>query len=274
LGVKSDAIAYQVRLGRLHRVHLGVYAVGRPPVTQLERAAAAVLAAGPWAALSHRSAMALWGFAKRWPARLDVTVPAGDRRPKGITVHRSATLHRRDVTTQLGIRVTSPARTVLDCAPPLTDRALTRTVNDALLSNYLKRAHLAELLMRRPRHPAAKRLRTFVPVTKADNPTRSGLEDDFIAFCASFGLPRPKVNTVVGGYEVDAFFEAERLIVELDSWTFHSSRDSFETDRNRDADALANGIGTVRITSERMGKTPSQEAARLRAILQRRRNPA
>jgi hypothetical protein len=45
----------------LFRVHRGVYSVGGPPRTGLEHATAALMACGDGAALSHSSAMALWG---------------------------------------------------------------------------------------------------------------------------------------------------------------------------------------------------------------------
>jgi very-short-patch-repair endonuclease len=264
LGMGAKAIDYRTRTGRYFRVHKCVYSLGHPPQTPHQKAAAAVLASGPGAALSHGSAMALWGFWKRWPASFDVTVTR-DRRPKGITVHLSRTLHRRDVTTHYGIRATTPARTLHDRAPNLSDAALARAVNDALLSPYLTRSQLAEFLARHPN----RRLQPFVETT--DGPTRSQFEDAFLAFCENHDLPRPRINTIVAGREVDAYFEAERLIVELDGWDFHSSRLSFEDDRARDANALASGIATLRITWERMTETPGREAARLHKILQGRR---
>ena len=212
--------------------------------------------------------MALWGFIDRRPARLEVTVSV-DRRPAGITVHRSKTLARRDVRRHHGIAVTSPARTLLDCAPGLTQRRLTRIVNDALRSPFLTRSQLADVWRRYPRHPGAKLLRRFISGTGA--PTRSEFEDRFLTFCEQFGLPSPKVNTVVCGHEVDALFDDAGVIVELDGWDFHQSRDSFERDRRRDADALAAGLVTIRITWERLAGKPAPEAARLKAILARRR---
>jgi very-short-patch-repair endonuclease len=79
------------------------------------------------------------------------------------------------------------------------------------------------------------------------------------------------MNAIVAGYEVDALFAAERVIVELDSWEFHKDRGSFESDRERDAATLAVGHVTVRITWERM---TAAEADRLRAILDARRRSA
>ena len=71
----------------------------------------------------------------------------------------------------------------------------------------------------------AKRLLPFIE--RPTGPTRSEFERAFIAFCERFGLPRPLVNARVNGVEVDAFFPEHGLIVELDGWDFHSSRESF-----------------------------------------------
>jgi len=270
-GLDDAGISYRVRLGRLHRVYRGVYSVGHPPITPLERADAAVRACGTGAALSHGSAMALWGFSKRWETPFEVVVPR-HRRTRGITVHRSCTLSPRDLTTHLGIRVTSPARTVLDYSPRLSDAALTRAVNDARHSSYLKLSSLADLIERRPGHPGVGRVTAVL--AGGSGPTRSEWEDAFPAFCARFCLPRPLMAVPLCGYTVDALFEAEKLIVELDSWQFHSGRAAFESDRDRDAETLAAGFGTVRITWERMLQTAAKEAARLHAILEDRRKVA
>jgi hypothetical protein len=270
LGLGAKAIAYRVDHGRLYREHQGVYGVGRPATTPLERAAAAVLACGPGASLSHFGAAKLWGFIGRWPAEFDVTVP-GDRRLAGVRVHRCPGLSRGDRRRQLGIWATSPARTVLDCAPSLDDVALARLVNDARLSGQLRLPALAETLARFPLHAGTLRLRPFVE--RRGGPTRSEFEDAFASFCERFGLPQPVMNTIVAGHEVDALFEAERVIVELDGYAFHSGRDAFESDRDRDADTLEAGYPTVRVTWERMIGRPAREAERLRAILSRGSGP-
>jgi hypothetical protein len=224
---------------------------------------AAVLACGEGAALSHHSALALWGLAEwRWSG-IHVTVP-GDRRPKGIQVHRTSGLISRDIRTDAQIRMTSPARTILDCAPVLTDKQLSRAVNDGRRCVGLRPWHLADVIERFRLHPGAKRLRPFVDVK--GGPTRSDWEDFFPVWCEQYGLPPPVMGAVVAGHEVDALFPEEKVIVELDSWEFHQDRGSFESDRDRDADTLAAGHLTVRITWGRMTKA---EAARLHRILRR-----
>jgi very-short-patch-repair endonuclease len=268
LGVGDGAIKYRLRIGRLLQAYAGVYAVGHIPALPIPRAAAAVLACGPRAALSHTSAMTLWGWRKRWESPYHVTAPTGHRR-KGIHLHRSAAVGPGDITKHLGIRVTTPARTILDSSSLLSDKALRRAVSDARLSRHLWLAELAKVLERFPRHPGASRLIPFVAAPST--PTRSDFEDAFKALCERFGLPRPQTNVHVCGYQVDALFEAERLIVELDGYQTHGDRGAFETDRNRDADTLAGGFGTVRVTWERMRAHPRKEAVRLQTILRLRR---
>jgi hypothetical protein len=268
IGVRREAINYRVKHGRLHRIHRGVYAVGRPPTTPLERAAAAVLACGDRAALSHGSAMTLWGFWKRWDQPFEVSL-VGDRRPRGIKIHRPAGLLRRDIATQLGVRVTSPARTLLDAAPRMRGRSLTRAVNDGRRGNLITVGDLADVVARFPAHPGTPLLAPHAGVTH--NPTRSDFEDRFPAFCERFGLPTPEINATVAGFEVDAYFEEQRVIVELDGWDFHRDRGAFESDRERDAATLALGIATVRITWERFRDQPQREADRLLRILEMRR---
>jgi hypothetical protein len=271
IGLTDDGIGHRIRSGRLFRVHRGVFSVGRPPRTSLERARAALLACGEWSALSHESALAHWGFAARWPVRFEVTVTSGDPRPQGITVHRSRVVTPRDIRVHHGIRATSPARTILDCALNLHRAGrLTRVVNDALLTPFLHRSQLADVVGRFPTHPGAALLKAFA--TDADGgPTRSVFEDHMLRFCERYGLPRPVLNTVIAGHEADAVFVDEKVIVELDGWAFHRSREAFESDRDRDADRLEAGYATVRITWNRMLHRPDAEARRLARILDRRR---
>lgn len=267
-GLSRGQIAYRIKIGRLHAVFRGVYSVGRPPKTAHEYAMAAVLACGEGAALSHHSALALWGLTEwRWSG-IHVTVPA-DRRPKAIKVHIARGLASRDIRTHEGVRMTSPARTILDCAPSLTDNQLSRAVNDGRRSRqaHLRPWHLRDVVERFPRHPGAKALQRFLDIK--GGPTRSDWEDTFPTFCRQFDLPEPVMSTYVAGHEADALWPEHKIIIELDSWDFHQDRDAFESDRDRDADTLAAGYLTVRITWERIEQRSAREATRLREIIRR-----
>jgi len=266
LGLSPDAIAYRVRGGRLLRVYPGVYAVGHRRPHPVDRSMAALLACGPGAVLSHASAASLWGFFKRWEEPFEVTV-ARDRRPKDIRVHRCQ-LTPADKKRQLGIPVTSPARTVLDCAPRVWN--VDRFVKDALLSPWLKEGQLADAIRRYPHHPAAPRVREAAFGGRCM--THSDLEDKFVAFLKRFGIKMPEFQFPLDGRVLDAFFPDEGVIVELDSWRFHRDRATFERDREKDARAAANGLVTVRITHDRLEQAAEREADRLRTILEGRRS--
>jgi Transcriptional regulator, AbiEi antitoxin len=103
LGFSAAAIRHRLAIGRLHPVYPGVYAVGRPQLTQRGRWMAAVLACGAGAVLSHDSAAMLVGLREFQLGIPEVSVPRHNRhRPKGIIVHRrhpealaDATIHDR-----------------------------------------------------------------------------------------------------------------------------------------------------------------------------------
>jgi hypothetical protein len=162
--------------------------------------------------------------------------------------------------------MTSPARTILDCAPTLTAKQLNRAINDGRRSPqaHLRPWHLSDIVERFPSHPGAKKLKPFLDVK--GGPTRSDWEDAFPAWCTQHGLPPPAMGAIVAGHEVDALFPEEKVIIELDSWEFHQDRGSFEFDRDRDADTLAAGHLTARIT---WGRMTAREAARLHKIIRR-----
>lgn len=263
LGLDKHAVGYRVRVGRLHRVHRGVYAVGHVPPSPLARAMAAVLACGPGAVLSHRWATALWGIDPRWRDPVEVTA-ASRHRHRGLRVHRSCTLSRDDGTTNFGIPVTTPARTLLDLADVLGDKALARAVNDAQIRRLLTLDELAAVLARSPGR-ATTRLEAFVQ--RGEPPTRSALEDEFLALVERHGLPRPEINQRVAGHEVDMFWRRQRLIAELDGRAFHDTQLAHERDRDRDADFGAAGHRVVRITWRRLRDAPDREARRLKAAL-------
>jgi hypothetical protein len=271
LGLGPEAIRYRVRIGRLIPVYAGVYAVGHVPALPQDRAYGALIACGDGAVLGHGTAAVVWGIYRRWEEPFEVTARTARRRD-GIIIHRAA-LTPADVTHQVGLAVTSPARTLLDMSPRLSDMQLRRAVNSLRLDHYLVLEDLADVTRRFPRHPGARRLTQFADSRRGA--TRSELEDKFVDLCVRHGLPEPLLNVpLVPGREADAFFAVERLIVEIDGYGVHSGRVSFEDDRDKDAEMLAVGLPTVRVTEERIDNDPAREAARLHRILERLRRAA
>ena len=221
---------------------------------------AAVLACGPDAALSHRSAAALWRILPRWYAPTEVTTPTKRAHP-GIHVHRSRHV---DATTHYGIPVTTPARTLVDLADVLNPKQLTRALNEAQVLRLITPAELTTLLTRYP----GRRTSQLTPERGA---TRSTLEDDFVRFLKRHRLPIPELNQTIAGHEVDAVYREQKLVIELDSRQFHTTPHAFENDRDRDADLLNAGYATLRITNQRLKLHATKEAQRLREILRQSR---
>jgi len=215
--------------------------------------------------LAGTSAMVLNGAWHRWEEPFEITIIEGDRRPKGIIVHRSRTMHASDIKRQYGIPVTSPARTFYDIEPRLTDDQLMRTMNRALHDKILRKDPLRELLTRLPN----ERLAFFLGAPPSD----SRPEDEFLPFCDAYDVPRPVMHQPFGPYMLDAHWPHEGLIAELDGWNFHNTEFDFENDRERDAFTLAAGLATIRITRRRMKREPAVVAHQLLTILanQRRR---
>jgi very-short-patch-repair endonuclease len=264
LGLGKSAIDARIRAERLHRVHQGVYAVGRPTLTLHGRFCAAVLSCGPGAALSHVAAGVVLGVLKERGPRIDVTVPgSGGRRRRGaVIIHRSA-LPEADVTLVHGISVTSPARTLLDLADVLPRRRLERAFDEAA---YL-RIDLSDV---RPR-PGRRGSPVLRAVLEGHDPgstrTRSELEERMLDLCRRAGLPAPEVNARVGGHEVDCLWRERRLIVELDGWSAHGTRRAFERDRRRDAELIAAGWRVLRVSWRQLEREPGWVAERIAAAL-------
>jgi very-short-patch-repair endonuclease len=84
------------------------------------------------------------------------------------------------------------------------------------------------------------------------------------------GLPLPRVNARVHGYEVDFLWPQAALIVEVDGYRFHSSRAAFERDRVRDVRLQAHGLEVQRVTWRRMVQEPLAVIAELAAAIARR----
>jgi very-short-patch-repair endonuclease len=264
LGLSRDDIRYRARIGRLHRIHRGVYAVGYPKLTRQGHWMAAVLAYGPKAVLSHRTAAALRRIGQSsW--RIDVTTPDGNQSRPQIRAHR-AVLHPEDITTHDGIPVTSVARTILDLAALLSHEALTRVIEDADRTEVFDLRALERAIVRRPRVGGVVRLHAVLADYRGPADTRSKLERDFRALIAGNRLPEPQFNVLVAGVLADVWWPERKLVVELDSRLYHSSPSAFERDRVRDAMLQKAGFRVLRVTDKRLDNEPAAVLADILAF--------
>jgi very-short-patch-repair endonuclease len=269
LGLGEHAIVRRVKQGRLQRLHRGVYAVGHRALRPEGRMLAAVLACGPGAVLSHRSAAALWGLRYNDRARVDVTTT--EKRGVGdpaIDLHRARTLDPTDITEHRGIPITTVARTFVDLAGVVDKPALDRALNQAEILGLYDHAALTEILDRSNGRRGAQALRTALAQPPAL--TRSELEAQFLTLCADRGLPQPSLNAAVCGYEVDFLWRQANLIVETDGYAYHRTRQAFERDRRRDGELKRAGYEVLRVTYWQVKREPEWVASTIQALLKRR----
>ncbi|HZH25523.1 MAG TPA: DUF559 domain-containing protein [Solirubrobacteraceae bacterium] len=114
--------------------------------------------------------------------------------------------------------------------------------------------------------PGAPRLAAVLEQHDAGSTvTRSELEERFLRFCDERGIPRPRVNEMIAGLEVDFSWPRLRLAVELDGWAFHRTRAAFERDRRRDTVLAAAGVRVLRFTHHQLTTTPAEVAGALQA---------
>lgn len=270
LGLTRQAVAARARDGRLHRVHRGVYAVGHRHLTRNGRWLAAVLAAGPTAALSHRHALALWELRPHPAGAIDITVVSRGRRHRaGIRFHCVRSLAPDDRTIRDGIPVTSVARALLDYASTASAQQLRTVIEAAERLELLDGRAIQDILDRSPGR-ATRRLRAaLAEITDAVPWTRSELEREFLTLVREAGLPEPQVNVSVLGDDADFFWPHARLVVEADSWGFHRTRARFEEDRRRDTRRQLHGLRAIRITQRRIHTERIRVQAELRALIER-----
>jgi hypothetical protein len=177
-----------------------------------------------------------------------------------------------DLVTVDGIPATSLARTQLDLAAILPKERLQGAIERAEELGVFDLGKLDGALDLYPGHPGAGRLRETLSSHRPDMTfTRSGLERRFLALIRSAGLPPPSMNFNVAGFEVDAYWEAERFAVELDVFETHGTRAAFERDRLRDEELKLAGVETVRVTGSRLDREPRRVIERVALLLERRR---
>ena len=243
-GLGRGAIARRVADGRLRSLHRGVYLVG-PLKDAWTDAMAAALACGPGAAVSHHAAAAIWGFRPPWHGPIDVTTTRQLRPCRGIRLHRT---RRLEVMTRDRVPVTTPARTLLDLAAHLDHRSLARAIEEARLQRLTTPAELVSLNARSSGRRGVKALAAALADGHEPSMTRSEAERTFLRLMRAARLPTPETNVRIAGYEVDFLWRAQRLVVEVDGFAFHSSREAFERDRRKDAELQAAGLTVTRVT--------------------------
>ncbi|HEY2771665.1 MAG TPA: DUF559 domain-containing protein [Solirubrobacteraceae bacterium] len=274
-GLSARWVQARADTGHLYRIHHGVY--GLLPKRMLTSHAlfmAAVLACGPVAAVSHRSAADLLGLLRNRRVNIDVTIAgrSGRKRP-GLDIHRSRTLLERDVTMVGPIRCTSVARTLLDIAPRVSEGQLTRAFDQSEILEVFDLHAIKDQLKRNPTHPGCRRIRGVLEQYTFSGQSRGEFEPWLHDHLRASGLPLPQRNEWIvlddGERAICADFcwRAQKLIVETDGKRTHLTHRAFERDRRDDQRLIAAGWTVIRITWKQLMTEPDRVIALITELL-------
>lgn len=269
-GINADMITRLIRRGFLHRLHRGVYAVGHVALPQFGREQAALLACGEDSVLSGRSALYLWGIRDAGPPDVEVTVAGRHcRKRRGIRLHLVHALDPREVRRRHGLQVTSPAWALIELAAVADLDELGDAVAQARVKRLLRAGELEAAASRGGRRAGAAAMRAFLRAETEPAITRSRVERDFRRLFRAARLPQPKVNARVAGYEVDFLWPEQRVVLEVDSYTFHGHRRAFERDRGKTMALEDAGYHVIRVTPRQLLEEPYWVIAHVARALER-----
>lgn len=255
----------------------GVYRMAGFSQTIRQQLRAACLWGGPGAGASHESAAALLrlkGF------RLDqvhiVTIKQARNLPASLHVHRVPS-HLPGMISTGGIPLTPPWITLVHLAGRIEDRRLARVLDDALHQGMvsLPQMRWAVDSFGGHGHTGSGVLRALLAQRgPAYQPAESELEEAFYSLVASSDLPpgtrQARVRGPSGALRLDYLWEEVSLIVEVDGWSTHGTREAFQADRSRDRAMLIEGRETMRFTWDDVIERPGRVLEEIRHVLQRK----
>ncbi|MDQ7840926.1 MAG: type IV toxin-antitoxin system AbiEi family antitoxin domain-containing protein [bacterium] len=122
-GFDRYLVRHHAQTGKFRRVWRGVYRIAQFPPSPHDEIIAARMAVGPEkATVSHETALQIYDLSDVVPRKIHLTVPRGSRAGSArtlssIQIHTtSAPFLPGEVVVREGMRVTSPARTIVDAA--------------------------------------------------------------------------------------------------------------------------------------------------------------
>ena len=267
-GVTSDAIKHRLKTGRLFIVHRGTYAVGHRASDWRGRARQALMTFDGFVVISHWWAAALWGLSPFPDGPVHVTrakPSARARKRKDIIVHPTKLLDPRDFTERLGLAITTPERTILDLAGHLSQYELEALIAEALVRKLVTDRSLKAAVKRAGRRKGVAKLNRALE--ESPGLTRSEYERRLRRICREANLPQPRMNAIVDGFEVDAYFEEQGVIVEVNPFSTHGHRRAHDKDTRKLAALAAKGFTVLPFTDSEITEQPLYVAARIAEAL-------
>ena len=279
-GFSRSRIDSRVRNGRLIRILRAVYSYGRDVESPEAVRRAALLAVGAGSALIGRSACEAWGMVTPRPGLpIEVEVGVGVGQARTLPGRSPALRHTKvrvarrrfepgGIRRRHGLALAAPSLALIDFAAGASEREVRFAFLEACRLGLFSEADVVSCFRRMAGRPGAKRLKPCLALWVPDlGRTRSVLEGWFLLTWAERGLPMPRVNARVLGYEVDGYWPEHHLVLELDGDAFHRDpvRRSLDTTKQRVLES--SGLTVVRVTYKQFEADPDAAVARVASSL-------
>lgn len=165
-GFSSQLLSHYVRRNRFERVRRGLYRLPGFPRPEDDEMREKWMAVGAEkAVLSHQSALALLDLSDNIPNAVHLLLGRryrGLRRPPGVVIHTHPDEEEVDTVWREGLRLTAPARTLIDVAGEIQPEQLEMAVRQAIGRGLLTARELEGEVRRRGRHDAVSAALTAV----------------------------------------------------------------------------------------------------------------
>jgi very-short-patch-repair endonuclease len=269
-GMTDGMIRSRTQDGRWLTASPGVYVLAGVPNTFEQRLWVGWLAVGPGGLVSHEAAAELHGIPNVARNRVTLISAHGwHHQLADITVHQIDDVLNEHRTSWHGLPLTTPARTIVDLASSARPARLLRIVEDskhARIATYAEVGACMTSVARRGKPGVAKLTRVLDRLTGTRAKTMSTLERQLFELVDTYRLDRPKSQFPFPGRQlpngcVDAAYVDAKLIIEVDSRSWHTRIAEIKRDHERDAEAARNGWQTLRILYEHVVDDPAGTAA-------------
>ena len=275
-GLSEDAVDRRLNSGMLIRAHRRIYRLGDHPVSWNQEVMAATLLA--YGVASHRTALVILKLGGYQGDVIDVITTRRRNSLPSVKIHHCPNLVAADVQRIGPIEVTNATRTLVSVGTLIPENALEEALDCALRNGQttLNRLHerIQSLEGRGHRGPAA--LRKLLEKRSGGPAPESPLETRLVRLLRRFGLPDPARQFTVSDERgwvgrIDFAYPMERIAIEVQSYSWHSSRKALSKDAERFNRLQALGWIVILVTYEDLEKHPATVAARIRTALESRR---
>jgi hypothetical protein len=278
--VPDHILEHAVAAGQVVRLFPKVYCL--PSITRdpIARMRGALAYAGRGAAISHRSALAVWGLASSAvDAPIELTIPPA-RHPRsgaGVIIHRRRGPQTKSLgmVSRSGLSVVGLERAIVESWPQLNGDEQRAPAIMAVRERRTTVERLVAELPSLPKLPGRGELSRLLALIGSG--CHSELE--LWGYDRVFSHPdlppsdaQVQINLDGRIVYLDRLFREERVNVELDGAKWHRSAADRERDLRRDSRLMARGLLVVRVTHARFMAEPDDVRRELRAILSRRRH--